>query len=179
SGAFSEPLEATTIHGMSVQIRLLTELLLPFCTRETMKPAADQYNRLTGIAYDDYVDFISFHYRTGRMDTEFWRDYQKPEALTPANQVRVENWRHAFPVREDFAPIYTQKAKHTTGLTVWAPMLSGLGWFQPEYARRIVEMSRQPQMLQENVSRYLQIRNHIQATALTQEEAVRHFLNLP
>jgi tryptophan halogenase len=175
SGVFSEPLEATTIHGVSVQIRLLTELYLPFCTRDAIAGMAEQYNRLVAAAYDDYVDFISFHYHTGRSDTEFWRDYQTPDSMTPANRVRMEKWRHAFPLREDFAPIHTQQAKLTSGLLVWAPMLSGMGLLKPEHARRLVELSRHRKELQENVERYLQIRNHITATALTHAEAIRFF----
>jgi tryptophan halogenase len=175
SGVFSEPLEASTIHGMSVQIRLLTELLLPFCTPESMEVLGTQYNRLVNAAYDDYADFISFHYRTGRMDTEFWRDYQNPKALTAANQERLERWKHAFPRREDFAPVYTQLAPHTTGFVVWAPMLCAFGLLRPEHARQVVQWSRHPKFLQENVARYIQIRNHILASALTQEEAIQFF----
>jgi tryptophan halogenase len=175
SGVFSEPLEATTIHGMTVQTRLLTELLLPFCSRESMHAMAQQYNRLVAAAYDDYVDFISFHYHAGRTDTEFWRDYQRPESMTPANQARMERWQHAFPAREDFAPIYTQRAKHTTGLTVWAPMLCGMGLLGAEPGRRVVELSRHRQWLDENVARYLQFRNHVVPLALTHAEAIQHF----
>ena len=178
SGVFSEPLEASTIHGMYVQIRLLTELLLPFCTQESMRCMADQYNYLTTTAYDDYVDFISFHYRTGRDDTEFWRDYQRPEALTLANQARVEKWKHAFPIREDFVPTYTQQAGHTTGLVIWAPMLCGFDLLVPEHARRMVELSRHPEMLQANVARYLQVRNHILGTALSHTEATQYFRDM-
>lgn len=107
AGVFSEPLEATTIHGMSVQIKLLADLLLTHATAEAMPALSATYNRLTAVAYDDYVDFINFHYHTGRADTDFWRDYQQPDALTPANQARLEKWRHTFPSREDFAPVQT------------------------------------------------------------------------
>lgn len=175
SGVFSEPLEASTIHGMYVQIRLLTELLLPFCTRDSLHVMADQYNQLVAAAYDDYVDFISFHYHTGRADTEFWRDYQRPEAITPANQARLEKWRHAFPTREDFAPTYTQQVAHTSGLVVWAPMLCGMGLLRAEHARRVVQLSRSPQSLEENVTRYIHIRNRVLATALTHAEAISYF----
>lgn len=175
SGVFSEPLEASTIHGMYVQIRLLTEVLLPFCTRESMQVMADQFNRLATTAFDDYVDFISFHYHTGRADTEFWRDYQKPGAMTPENQARAEKWRHAFPVREDFAPIYTQQAGLTTGLVLWMPMLCGMGLLRQEHAQRTVQMSRQTQMMQENVAHYVKLRNHIISSALPHAEAMKYF----
>lgn len=179
SGLFSEPLEATTIHGMSVQIKLLTSLLLPFCTRESMQSAAVQYNRLAAAAYDDYVDFISFHYHTGRADTEFWRDYQKPESMTDANRERMERWRHAFPSREDFAPIRTQRASLATGLSIWAPMLCGMGLLKKEYGRKVVDFSQHAKAMRENVAHYVDIRNHILPQALTQSESIRYMRSRP
>jgi hypothetical protein len=95
--------------------------------------------------------------------------------MTLANQARFERWKYTFPAREDFAPIYTQRAKHTSGLTVWAPMLCGMGLLQPVHGRRVVELSRHRQMLEENVARYLQIRNHVVPFALTHGEAIQHF----
>ncbi|MDB6155518.1 MAG: hypothetical protein JWL90_3971 [Chthoniobacteraceae bacterium] len=172
AGVFSEPLEASTIHGMYVQIRLLTELFLPFYSTDSAKVMAAQYNQLCTAAYDDYVDFISFHYRTGRSDTEFWSDYQKPSAITSANAARMEKWRYAFPVREDFAPTYTQLAGLTTGLVIWAPMLAGLGFLRTEVADRFVRMSRYPKKIEENMAQYIKIRNRVVTTALTQAEAI-------
>ena len=164
---------------MYVQLRLLTELLLPFYTVQAAPSLAAQYNHLVTTAYDDYVDFISFHYHTGRSDTEFWRDYQKPEAMTQSNQARREKWQHSFPTREDFVPTYTQQAGLTTGLVLWAPMLCAMGLLNAEHARTMVRHSRYPKKLQENIARYIQIRNRITSSALTQEEAIQHFRGLP
>ncbi len=174
AGVFSEPLEASTIHGIYAQIRLLTELFLPGCTRDSLESMAGQYNRLVSAAYDDYVDFISFHYHTGRSDTEFWSDYQKPEAMTPRNEERREVWRHAFPKREDFSPHHTERTGLTTGLVIWAPMLCGMGLLNQKFARRVVELSRVPDQLRENVRQYIQSRNRILATALSHEEAIAY-----
>lgn len=179
SGVFSEPLEASTIHGMTVQIKLLTDLFLPYCTRESMPVLSRQYNRLVGAAYDDYVDFISFHYHTGRCDTEFWRDYQKPESITPRNRERMEKWKYAYPCREDFEPTHTQLAILTTGMVVWMPMLCGMGLLRPENARRLVAMSRHKKWMQENVASYVQTRDHIVARGLSQAEAIAYFSALP
>ena len=179
AGVFSEPLEATTIHGMSVQIKLLTDLLLTHATAEAMPALAATYNRLTAAAYDDYADFINFHYHSGRTDTAFWRDYQQPEAMTPANQARLEKWRHTFPSREDFAPTHTQVALLTTTFTIWAPMLCAFGLLRPEAARRSLQISRQPSHLQANVARYIQLSNHILTNALTQAETIAYFRSQP
>ena len=179
SGGFIEPLEASTIHGTHMQIRLLTELFLPFCTRESMPSMATKYNDLVSIAMDDYVDFISFHYHTGRDDTPFWKDHQQSSATTPANQTRLEKWRHAFPVREDFAGIYTQRTGLTVGQAIWAPMLCGLGLIHKEHAQRMLQLCPRPQMLRENLQNYVKIRDRITASALTHAEAIQFLREQP
>jgi len=173
AAGFIEPLEATTIHGTYVQIKLLTELFLPFMTPAALPSLARTYNQLIQGAFDDYVEFISCHYHTGRNDTEFWRDYQKPEAIHPNNQARLEKWKHSFPMREDFTPTITQRAWLNTGLVLWAPMIDGLGFSKQEHARRVVQMSLHQQQMRDNVARYIQIRNKIMATALTHREAIK------
>lgn len=179
SGGFIEPLESSTIHGMFVQITLLSDLYLPYLTSESMPVFAQQYNRLIAEAYEDYLDFITFHYLTGRADSEFWRDYQQPSSMTSRNAERWEKWKHAFPTREDFAPTFTQRAGHTTGLAIWAPMLCGLGVFNREAARHVVRSSAHYALLQQNIGRYLQFRNQTLATATTQLEAIQHLRALP
>jgi Tryptophan halogenase len=177
AGGFIEPLEASTIHGMYVQIRLLTDLILPFCTHESLPVFSQQYNQLINFAYDDYVDFISLHYKTGRHDTEFWRDYQKQESVTATNLERLEKWKYAFPSREDFSPVYTQLAALNTGLVIWAPMLCGLNLWSTEHAKRLVALSRHPPMLRENVARYIQFRHKFTTNGLNHNEAIAHFLH--
>jgi tryptophan halogenase len=174
SAGFIEPLEATTIHGIYVQLRLLTELFLPYCTRESMPVLSEQYSRLVSMAYDDYLDFISMHYHAGRTDTEFWRDCQKPEALTATNRERLEKWRFAFPMREDFSGIVTQRTGHLTGLPLWAPMICGLEFFRQEPALCVLRMSQHPLECQQNITRYLQVRNRITSSALTHVEAIEY-----
>jgi tryptophan halogenase len=179
SGGFIEPLEASTIHSMVVQIRFLTELYLPFLNREVMPVIAEQYNELVRIAYEDYLDFINFHYLTGRDDTDFWREHQKPEAMTPANRMRLEKWKHTFPMREDFPAIYTQRTYHTTGIVVWATILAALGHMRQNHAQRVVQLSRNPQRLNENVHRYFEARKRLVPAALSHAEAIEFFRQLP
>ncbi len=175
SGGFIEPLEASTIHGMYVQTQLLAELFLPYCAPDSMPSLAESYNSLMGIAYDDYVDFISFHYHSGRNDTEFWRDYQKPSAMTAANRRRYEKWLYAFPTREDFAGIFCTRVALTTGLVIWAPMLCAFGFLRKDLGRQVAYASRHQKQLRENVARYIRMRNRITASALTHSESIEHF----
>ncbi len=179
SGGFIEPLESATIHGMYVQVQLLAELLLPYCTRESMPSLAEKYNHLIAHAYQDYLDFISFHYHAGRDDTEFWRDCQRPTSMTEANRARRESWGHAFPTREDFAAIETLRVAHLTSFVVWAPMLDALGYLQKAHAQEHLRLSRHGGQLRENLTRYMEIRNRITASALSHSEAIRYFCALP
>jgi hypothetical protein len=179
SGGFIEPLESSTIHGMFNQVSLLVELYLPHCTRDNLAALAPQYNRLVSAAYEDYMDFISFHYHAGRTDTEFWRDCQKPSSITPANQYRIEKWKHAYPVAEDFPPSHTQRVGLTLNLVAWAPALCGLGHLRQDLARRQLDLCRQPKLLQENLQRYVALRNTIVAASVPHAEAIAYSRSLP
>jgi hypothetical protein len=179
SAGFIEPLESTTIHAMAMQIRFLTDLFLPYYTSISAPVLAEHYSRLVTMAYEDYLDFISLHYHAGRTDTEFWRDYQKPESVTDRNRARLEKWRYAFPVREDFAGIFTQRAGQTLNLNIWAPMLCGLNLLKREFALRVVQMSDHPTKLRENIDRYVKIRDRIASSALTHSESIKYILSQP
>ena len=174
SGGFLEPLEATTIHMFYGQIKALTELYLPFYSSESQPVLSRDYNEWMRPMYDSMLDFVSFHYLTGRSDTEFWRDCQRPEAITDRNQHRREMWQHRFPVREDFDGIRTFRFGASTGLLIWAPMLAALGFFRKEHAATLVEASAYSQRTQRNVNRYLDARAFLLSQAIRQREAVKH-----
>jgi hypothetical protein len=172
AGGFLEPLEATTIHIIHVQIRMLTELFLPYFSRESAEPLSAKFNSMMETMYSDYVDFVSLHYHSGRDDTEFWRDYQKPESVTPANQERLARWAHSFPTREDFEGIQTSRVLLTSSIMVWMPMLEGLGLLNPEMARIMIERSKFGQQTQANASKYFSVGNTIVDNAVSQQEAI-------
>jgi len=68
AGGFVEPLESTSIHITTMQVR-------EFCMRYTLrnlKYDQDSFNRYMSTVWEDTVDFVRFHYFTGRRDTEFW-----------------------------------------------------------------------------------------------------------
>lgn len=177
AGGFVEALESTTIHGMNAQIQLLADLFLPFYTHEAAAVMAEKYNRLVDVMYDDFVDFVSFHYHSGRADSEFWRDYQKPESITAANQQRIEMWKHAFPHREDFSPVFTTRTQLTTSIAVWMPMLCGMGYLNPLHARRHLNVSRNIEPARANLSRYISIRGMLDKHGLSQSEAIAYLKN--
>ena len=71
SGAFSEPLESTSIHGTLVQLLVLVQEYLTDHFDFDAEPILDRYNRRMGRMYDDFRDFLVMHYQGGRDDTEF------------------------------------------------------------------------------------------------------------
>ena len=153
---------------------LLADLLLPNYNRSSALGLSRQYNELISAAFDDYVDFINFHYAAGRDDTDFWRDYQKDESLTERNRWRREKWKYSFPTREDFAPQRTLRVGLTVGLVVWAPMLCAFGMLSQENAQRLLSGSKALSITHENVQQYIQIRQLITANALTHEQTLRY-----
>ena len=122
--------------------------------------------------YDDYVDFISFHYHAGREDTAFWRDYQRPESITAANQLRMESWTHSFPCREDFSPVYTARTLMTSTLALWMPMLSGMNYLNQTHARQLLQSSSNLDWARENFTRYIRTRTLLDRYAIGQREAI-------
>jgi hypothetical protein len=172
AGGFIEALEATTIHIMYVQMKALTEIYLPFFNKESAAPLAAKYNGMMDQMYDDFVDFVSYHYHSGRDDTEFWRDYQKPEAMTETNAAKREMWKHRYPVREDFNPQTSDRFFTSTSLIVWMPMLCGLNQLQKSAAEELVRTSKYIDLGNKNVAKYLQIREHVRKNAITQRETI-------
>ena len=172
AGGFIEPLESTTIHIMHVQIKALAELFLPYYTHEASQALARKYNAMMKTMYDDFVDFVSFHYRTGRSDNEFWSDCQKQESITATNQARIDTWEHCYPGREDFLGIQTSRFGLTTGIVVWMPMLCGLGLLKQSAALTVVNRAKAIGAARSNLAKYTQIRDMVCANAVSQREAV-------
>jgi tryptophan halogenase len=173
AGGFLEPLEATTIHIMYGQIKTLTEVFLPFVRRESAQALSQKFNAMMKSMYSDYMDFLTFHYQTGRTDTEFWRDYQKPESITDENLARREKWRHSFPVREDFATNPTSRVFLATGIMIWLPMLCGLGLLSQEHAQTMIASSKFADKARHNATKYSRVAEYLCQNGLTSSETIQ------
>lgn len=175
AGGFLEPLESTTVHIINAQIQSLVELFLPYASEtESLSPLARKYNALMDLMYEDLVDFVSFHYQGGRTDTDFWRDYQKPESITSENQMRMEKWKYSYPVREDFIGIATQRFVLHTGMAIWMPMLCGMKQLNPRAASVLLDATSHPDFAKRNQDSYIKARDYLCAHAVSQEEAIQY-----
>ena len=74
SGAFLEPLEATSIHTTIVQSRLLAIEFIKATKEDTLNESSiNIFNKRTARHFDDIKDFLVMHYMGGRTDSEFWK----------------------------------------------------------------------------------------------------------
>ena len=127
SGAFSEPLESTSIHGTLVQLLVLVQEYLTDHFDFDAQPILDRYNRRMGRMYDDFRDFLVMHYQGGRDDTEFWRSI----GMNDSARERLDLWRHKTPISSDLDPYFG-----AIDMKLWFFTLDGLGLLDPEVARR-------------------------------------------
>ncbi len=81
SSGFVEPLEATALHMVVEQLRLLRQVLLDGQGRIVPEAIAVQNTRFA-LLWDDIRDFLAVHYKFNRrLDTPFWRHARQDTAL--------------------------------------------------------------------------------------------------
>lgn len=130
SGAFSEPLESTSIHGQLVQLRVLLGDYLTDDFDFEATPVMDSYNRRMGQMYDDFRDFLIMHYQGGRNDSDFWRSITVNESA----RALLDLWRVRVPRRSDLQSYFG-----SLDLSLWYYTLDGVGILSQEVAQRELE----------------------------------------
>ena len=122
--AFSEPLEATSIHTTIVQ---LTEFISN-CLNDTNDTSkVDSYNSKQGDMYDTLKDFLVAHYTCGRKDTEFWKIVNNGSEFVKKVHEICENKfpdNNIFPTGNGYAD-----------WSLWSFILAGTGVLTPKIAR--------------------------------------------
>ena len=127
SGAFSEPLESTSIHAQLVQLLTLVQEYLTDEFNFDAMPILDRYNRRMSRMYDDFRDFLVLHYQGGRDDSEFWRSI----SINDSARERLDLWKVKTPLSTDLDPYFG-----TIDMKLWLYTLDGLGLLDPAVARR-------------------------------------------
>jgi tryptophan 7-halogenase len=74
SSGFSEPLEATSIWVQTASLLLLPQLMKGIINRDQKQ--IDFYNYSVNNINQDIVNFLHYHYLSGRSDTEFWNNFK-------------------------------------------------------------------------------------------------------
>lgn len=130
AGAFSEPLEATSIHSTIMQMLSFTLEYLGSTKQETLfEDNIKSYNKKLCSLYDDYCDFINLHYQGGKNTSEFWRMIQEPEHKTDFVKEVLARCEYRIPSSLQYSGLWGSSSH------LWNWILSGLDILKPENAR--------------------------------------------
>ncbi len=100
ASSFIEPLEST---GLYLSDLAIVNLAQHFPFEDDMAPFAYRFNRIMANRFYEILDFINMHYcLTRRVDTEFWREVQKPARINDRLQAKLDFWRIKVPSAADF-----------------------------------------------------------------------------
>jgi len=131
SGAFLEPLQATSIHSTIIQ---LEEFAYSFLSDDDLindQILVQNYNKRFCNFYDDIRDFIFVHYTGGKQNTEFWKQVSK---INPPEQVKtILHLASSRLTRSyDFKFYYGAMDQ-----TLWNYTLAGLGHFPKQTIQKV------------------------------------------
>lgn len=129
SSGFVEPLEATSIGQMLMQLELLSRVIT-----ETEGIVSDHlidfYNQQNRNAWEGIGDFIRMHYDTTRDDTAFWKS-TKDIPMSDKYKELKEIWKYRTPRDYDFAD-YQMDLMHHFGTYSWLAIGQALGHIKAE-----------------------------------------------
>ena len=152
SSAFLEPLESTSIHGTIVQLHYFVFNYLKQDINSTCNYASVAlYNKMIGELYDGFKDFISIHYASERIDTEFWRDISKPEKRTERALYILESSKHKTILDDELNMMFGYAG---TGIYNW--ILAGLGYISKEMASKELKQYNQEGRGEEDYQRHIE-----------------------
>ena len=128
SGAFTEPLQATSIHTTIIQI---INFASTYCIGPLDQKMRDKFNNDMARLYDGMRDFLVLHYANNRTDTKFWKMISEHKHLTPLVKEMIEYSKKAVP---NFSTmnVYFGSVNHQ----LWNWTLAGLGYLTPELAQK-------------------------------------------
>ena len=123
ASAFVEPLEATSIHATTIQIKKFVE----YIDRSDSK----KYNKEICAMYDEIKDFIVLHYLSGKTGTPFW-DYINQNDIATDFVKKVIDIAKTRLLTKDDVP----NKENSIGYQAWNQILGGLGFISKEVAAK-------------------------------------------
>jgi len=122
AASFVEPLEATSIHTLIIQI---TNFVFNHLKEEdtTVKPTSIcRYNRSMNKLYDDIRDFLIVHYKGGKDDSQFWKYMNSDAPNTPQVNYILDVCDDGVPTPYDI-----DNYIGSPGIMLWNWVLAGTG----------------------------------------------------
>lgn len=123
AAAFSEPLEATSIHTTIVQVLNFVMEHLQSTKKRTCNPhRIKHYNDEMILMYDNIRDFLIIHYTGKRADTDFWKYMNSGETYT-------DRVKYILDICEDSIPSSVSIPDHNSSpaASLWNWVLHGTG----------------------------------------------------
>jgi hypothetical protein len=130
-----EPLEATSIHSTILQLNSFIFNYLRDTSKETCNQGSIKiYNEKTIKMYEGFKDFLSVHYASSRVDSDFWLEISKPERRTDfaLNVLQTSKVRSLKSIDFDTYPGFA-------GPQLYNWVLAGLGYLTKESAIKELE----------------------------------------
>jgi len=135
AAAFSEPLEATSIHCTIMQTVVFALEYLKDDSKDTILPQRiEKYNSHMAKLYDDMRDFLVVHYMGGRTDTEFWRHITAGNTLTPGAEYVLDVAKNQVP-----SALTIDHYFGCAGSALYNWVLAGIGKIDSDTARKTLE----------------------------------------
>ena len=122
ASAFVEPLEATSIHATTIQIKKFIEYI--------NSNNSKKYNEEICAMYDEIKDFIVLHYLSGKTGTPFWDHINKNDIATDFVK-KVINISKIRLLTKDDVP----NKENSIGYQAWNQILAGLGFISKKVAK--------------------------------------------
>ena len=116
SSSFLEPLQATSIHTLIVQLGVLSGRYLHETNNQSN---INSYNRFVNNMVDDFMQYVNMHYSGSGLGTEFWNN----STLTEQNKELIEIAKVRALYRDDFNNSYYGSA----GSQLWMYTMMGMG----------------------------------------------------
>ena len=99
SSGFIEPLEATSIWTTIMSLQYVFSNVEVLSSTDARH--AEHFNSRFSDVNDQIVDFVYFHYMTGRDDTEFWKKFNNLDNAPERVQKMLHDWEYRLPQYDD------------------------------------------------------------------------------
>ncbi len=128
SSAFTEPLEAMSIHSTIVMLRWFVLDFLRDTVDNTINLGNQKlYNARCDNMFETFKDFLVMHYQGGRSDSEFWKYISSGATQTDFVKNMIESCKSRVPTTRDFDIFWG-----SAGWPLWSFVMAGTGVLKPE-----------------------------------------------